>query len=311
MPKAIPLVFFGTPEFALPSLAALVAAGHDVQAVICEPPAASGRGHKIQAQPVDVWATAHGLTVLNPEKLKDKNFLASLRGLNCPVFVLAAYGRMLPEQLLAIPPKGVVNVHPSLLPRYRGPAPIVAALRQGDQETGVSIILLDAGMDTGPLLAQEKTSIAAADTALTLSHRLAEIGAKLLTSALDQYINGDLHVEPQPTTTEPPTRFISKENGHADWQRTAVELERDARAFNPWPTLWTTWQDQPLKIVRARVAPQMPGEPGQVVVVDGTPNVVTGDGSLTLLEIQPAGGRVMAATDFLRGHPAFALARLR
>jgi len=310
MPKTIPLVFFGTPEFAVPSLAALVAAGHDVKAVVCEPPAASGRGHNVKPQPVDVWATAHGLTVLHPKKLKDEDFLASLRALACPVFVLAAYGRILPELLLAIPPKGVVNVHPSLLPKYRGPAPIVTALRQGDNETGVSIMLLDAGMDTGPLLAQEKTSVAADDTALTLSHRLAEVGATLLTNALDQYVNGDLHAQPQPATSEQPTRFITKEDGRADWQRPAVALERDSRAFNPWPTLWTMWQDQPLKILRAQAAEPIPGEPGHVIVVDGAPRVVTGNGSLTLLELQPAGGRVMAAADFLRGHPAFALARL-
>lgn len=311
MPSAIPLVFFGTPEFAVPSLAALLAAGHDVRAVICEPPAAAGRGHKLKPQPVDVWATAHGLNVLHPEKLKDADFLAGLRNLNCPVFVLAAYGRILPAVLLAIPPKGVVNVHPSLLPRYRGPAPIVAALRQGDQKTGVSIMLLDAGMDTGPLLAQEKIAVVADDTALTLSHRLAELGARLLTQTLDQYINGHLPAQPQPTTTEPPTRFISKEDGHADWQRPAVELERDSRALNPWPTLWTTWDGQPLKILRAHVASPIPGEPGQVVVINGTPSVVTSDGSLTLLELQPAGGRPMPAADFLRGHPTFALARLR
>jgi methionyl-tRNA formyltransferase len=310
MSKPQPIVFFGTPEFAVSILEALVSAGHEIRAVITEQPAPQGRGHKLQPQPVDVWASAHGLPVWRPQKLKDEKFLRDLAALDCPLFVLAAYGRILPQAILTIPPNGVVNVHPSLLPRYRGPAPIVTALRQGDAETGVSIMLLDQGMDTGPLLTQEKTAITADDTTTTLSERLAQQGAALLVQTLKGYGNGSLTPKPQPATAEAPTRFITKDDGRADWRRPARELERDSRAFTPWPNLWTTWENKPLKILRAKIIASTPGSPGQVAIVDGQPAIATGDGALLLERLQPAGGRVMPAADFLRGHPAFASARL-
>lgn len=310
MSKAQHVVFFGTPEFAVPTLAALVAAGHEIRAVITEPPAPQGRGHKLQPHAVDVWASAHGLPVWRPQKLKDEKFLTDLAALHCPVFILAAYGRILPQAVLAIPPKGVMNVHPSLLPRYRGPAPIVTALRHGDPETGISIMLLDQGMDTGPLLAQEKTPINPDDTTLTLSERLAQKGATLLVQTLEAYAEGIITPKPQPETSEAPTRFITKEDGRADWQRSAIELERDCRAFTPWPTLWTIWNNEPLKILQAHVTDSTSAAPGHVTVLNGHPVVATGDGALTLSVLQPAGGRAMPAADFLRGHPAFASARL-
>lgn len=310
MPNTAPLVFFGTPEFAVPSLAALITAGYDIRAVITEPPTEQGRGKKIQPHPIDVWASAHGLPVWRPEKLQDENFLNSLRMLNCPIFVLAAYGRILPLSVLNIPAQGVVNVHPSLLPLYRGPAPIVAALRNGDAETGVSIMLLDQGMDTGPLLSQTHVPINSDDTAKTLSDRLSVLGAELLTKTITQFSAGDIQAIPQPQTKKSPTRFIHKADGHADWRRPAVELERDARAFSPWPALWTLWEGQPLKIIQAQVAPPLAGDPGQVINVNGMPHIVTGNGTLILVSVQPAGGRVMSAQDFLHGHPSFGSARL-
>jgi methionyl-tRNA formyltransferase len=296
------VIFMGTPEFAVPSLRALVD-GHEVVGVVTQPDRPAGRGRKVVVSPVKEVALAQGLPLFQPPSLRPPEAVARLAEWRPEVIVVAAFGQILREPVLALPPHGCLNVHASLLPRYRGAAPIAAAILAGEAVTGVTIMRMDEGMDTGPILAQVECPIAPDDTTATLSARLAELGARLLLETLPGWLAGEIEAQPQDGSLATYCRPLQKEDGRLDWTRPAVALDRQVRACEPWPGAYTTWQGQRLKVLRARARPewQAGGQPGQVMALDGGIGVVTGQGALELLEVQLAGKKPMAAGAFALG----------
>ena len=294
------IAFFGTPPFAVPALRACQALG-TVVAVVTQPDRPRGRGQHVTSSAVKAEAERAGLPILQPPKLKGTDFGERLRAMQLDVAVVAAYGRILPTDVLSAPRLGCVNVHASLLPRWRGAAPIQWALASGDPETGVCLMQMEAGLDTGPVLALRRTLIQPDDTAETLQQRLSELGGALIREELPRYLAGVLTPRPQPAEGVTLARLVEKEDGRVDWARPAVELERRVRAFVPWPGAWTQLGPQLLKIWRAQVVPGA-GEPGTVLMGHGTLDVATGGGALRLLEVQPEGKRRMTAAEFLSGH---------
>jgi methionyl-tRNA formyltransferase len=313
------IVFMGTPEFAVPVLLALLEAGHQVPAVVTQPDRAAGRGRRSQASPVKTWALARGLTVLQPPSFRQPEAVAELAATTPQALVVAAYGKLLPAAVLKVPPLGVLNVHPSLLPRHRGPSPVAAAILQGDEVTGVTVMLLDQGMDTGPILAQQTLGpIGPEETTGSLTPRLFHLGAQLLVLALGQWERGEVSPAPQDPDLATASSRITKEDGLLDFQQPAQQLWRQVRAYQPWPGAYTRWQGRLLKLLETALVPETaPASavaPGRVVLLPPgaqTPYAVgTGQGLLGLQRLQLEGGRPMAADELQRGHPAFAEARL-
>jgi methionyl-tRNA formyltransferase len=306
----------GTPEFAVPTLQALhtqsADRGWEVVAVVTQPDRPAGRGQKLVAPPVKEQALAYRLPVLQPASLrKDPAAVDALAELAADVFVVAAYGLILPKRVLALPAYGCINVHASLLPAYRGASPIAAAILDGRAETGVSVMLMDEGMDTGPVLAQARQPIAGDDTTPALSARLAEQGAALLAATLPGWLAGSVPPIPQDELPGGPSvcRLIRKEDGAIDWTQPAAMIERMTRAYAPWPSAYTTWRGAPLKIWQAAVRPgNTPA--GAVVATPDGPAVGTGDGLLLLRSVQPAGKRAMNAISLVNGAPDFVGSRL-
>ena len=299
------MVFFGSPEDAVPALAAVIDAGHTVAAVYTRPDREAGRKRQPTPTPVRVAAEARGLRVETPAGLRGAEVQETLRSLNADVFIVAAYGRILPPEVLAMPRLGAVNIHPSLLPRYRGPSPVATALRDGDAETGVSVMLLDEGMDSGPLLAQSSpVPLNGTERADELTARLFRMGAEMLPGVLDALEAGSLTPTPQDESRVTVTRLIEKEDGNIDWSLPAAEIERMTRAFYPWPGAFTSLAGRNLKILSAVPAGEGKSAPaGTVSVRERKIFVATGDGELELLEVQPEGKRPMSARDFLNGTP--------
>jgi methionyl-tRNA formyltransferase len=302
----------------VPTLRALLEAGHQVAAVYTRPDQPAGRSRRLQPTPVRAAAEALGLPVETPTGLRSAEVQHSLASLRAEVFIVAAYGRILPPDVLAIPRYGVVNIHPSLLPRYRGPSPVATAILEGAAETGVSIMLLDEGMDTGPVLARSiPVRLDGTERAGELTARLFEMGAAMLPQVLRGLEAGELKPEPQKAAAATVTRLIEKEDGRIDWGRPAAEIERAVRAFDPWPGTFTIWGGRTLKVLRAAVGggeagqhaggaggkrqPQAP--PGTVRVAGKRIYVATGEGDLELLSLQPGGRQPVAASDFLNGNP--------
>lgn len=314
----------GTPEFAVPSLEALCdhpdRYGGEVVAVVTQPDRPAGRKRRPQPSPVKVAAQARGLPVLQPESLrKDAAAVQALREFEPSAVVVAAYGLILPKTVLDIPPFGCINVHASLLPAFRGASPINAALLEGCTETGISIMLMDEGLDTGPVLSQATIPIAPQATATSLTTQLAQLGADLLTSTLAQYFAGTIAPTPQSELPGTPSLCgrINKQDGQIDWTQPAAVIERMTRAYTPWPTAYTTWQGEPFKILRAHVQATPPAHaqtpPGTVVQLAQDSHaigVVTGEGLLVLEEVQPAGKRAMDIASFRNGAPHFIGAQL-
>ena len=294
------IAFFGTPPFAVPALRACQAVG-TVVAVVTQPDRPRGRGQHVTSSAVKAEAERAGLPILQPPKLKGTDFGERLRAMQLNVAVVAAYGRILPTDVLSAPRLGCVNVHASLLPRWRGAAPIQWAVASGDPETGVCLMQMEAGLDTGPVLALRRTLIQPDDTAETLQQRLSELGGALIREELPRYLAGVLTPRPQPAEGVTLARLVEKEDGRVDWARPAVELERRVRAFVPWPGAWTQLGPQLLKIWRTEVVPGR-GAPGTVLAAHATLDVATGEGAVRLLELQPEGKRRMAAAEFLSGH---------
>ncbi len=296
----------GSPEFAVPSLEALVGA-QQVVGVVTQPDRPAGRGARLTPPAVKVAALALGLPVLQPERVGAPEALAQLTAWAPEVIVVAAFGQLLPPALLVLPACGCVNVHASLLPRWRGAAPIAAAILAGDTLTGVSLMRMDEGLDTGPLIAQCEEPIRPDDTTGSLTARLARLGADLLLETLPGYLGGERIPRPQPEAGVTFCRPLRKADGRLDWSRSAVELERRVRAMNPWPGAFTIWAGQPLKVLRA--APLLEGDEsgpvGRVVPLQGGAAVVTGGGLLQLLEVQRAGKSALPIEAFLRGQPQF------
>jgi methionyl-tRNA formyltransferase len=298
------VVFMGTSAFAVPSLERLVASRHAVVAVVTQPDRPQGRGRRVAASPVKQVAAARRLRVLQPCRASDPQLLAELNALAPQVIVVAAYGQILRSTLLAVPPLGCVNVHASLLPKYRGAAPINWALIRGEQVTGVTIMLIDETLDTGPILLQSKLAIDASDDAGTLQERLATCGAEVLLEALDGMESGSLEPMPQDHAQATSAPKLRKEDGIIVWGRSADALAHLIRGVTPWPGAVTTHRGRPLRIWRSTpVAMSGAGTPGRVAATDTLGIwVETGDGYLVLGEVQPAGGRRMDAAAYVRGH---------
>lgn len=304
-------IFMGTPDFSVPTLAALLHGGYDVIAVVTQPDRPAGRGRRLELSPVKTFAIQHDLPVLQPPTLKAPEVVAELAELRPDVIVVAAFGQILRPALLELPPYGCINVHASLLPRWRGAAPVQAALLAGDQVTGSTIMRMDAGMDTGPILAQAALAIQPDDMGDTLTARLAQQGAELLAETLPRWLAGQITPQPQDARLATLCRPLRKEQGLIDWARPASEIARAVRAFNPWPAASTVWHGQQLRVLRAKALAGPAGqEPGWVSQAEGALVVATGDGLLRLDELQLAGRAAMSAFDFARGQRSFAASRL-
>lgn len=294
------IVFMGTPEFAVASLRACFDVG-EVVAVVTQPDKPRGRGQELAKPPVKLEAEARGVPVLQPQKLRNTSFAETLRELRPDVCVVTAYGRILPRDVLDVPPRGCVNVHASLLPRFRGAAPIQWAIASGDERTGVCLMRMDEGLDTGPVIACRERSIAPEDTSATLFVSLAELGGALLREALPRYLNGELEPKPQPSEGVVLAPLIDKEEGRLDFTRPAAQLERRLRAFTPWPGSFTSFGGGLLKVHAAKVA-EGKGAPGELLSAGSDGIVIAcGEGALALLEVQPEGKRRMSASEFLSG----------
>lgn len=301
------IVFMGTPEFAVPSLAALARAGHDIPAVVTREDHRAGRGQRTEQSPVKQFALSQGIPVLQPRSLRTAEYHAAIVDLSADLIVVAAFGLILPGQLLALPPHGCLNVHGSMLPRHRGAAPITAAILAGDQEAGISIMLMDEWVDTGPVLRAASLPVQPDDTTGTLSARLAELGAELLTATIPDWIAGALIPTPQPSEGATFAPRIDKRDGLIDWREPVLLLERKVRAYLPWPTAFTTWNGQSLKLLRTHIEEiSAKGEPGHVVD-DGRrkAGVIGGGGVLWLDDVQLAGKRPLPIEAFLRGTSGF------
>lgn len=311
MPAPVRVVFMGTAPLARASLAALLDAPAvaQVAAVVTQPDKPVGRDLRVQPSPVKALALERGLPVLQPARARDPDFLAALRGLAPELVVVAAYGQILPPALLELPPHGCLNVHASLLPRWRGAAPIPWAILAGDAETGVTIMRMDAGLDTGGMIATARTPVREDDTGQTLHDRLATLGADLLVRTIPGWVAGALPARPQPVEGVTYARKIAKEDGRVDWSKPAVQLARELRAFNPWPGAWTALPgpDGPVRIKLWRgeaVATPSGPPPGTVLAADaGGVAVACGAGALRVLELQREGRRRLPARAFLAGNP--------
>jgi len=303
------LAFLGTSEFAVPALGALVDAGHDVIAVYARAPKPAGRGQQERRTPVHELALRLGLPVRTPKSLRNEAEAQAFEALDLDAAVVVSYGHILPKRFLDAPVLGCINIHGSLLPRWRGAAPIHRAILAGDAETGVTTMRMDEGLDTGAMLLAERTPISAADTAETVHDRLAELGARLIVSTLDGLLAKTLEAVPQSEAGVTYAHKLGKEEGALDWRRPAAELERKVRAFDPWPGTWfdvaTESGSERIKVLAAGLA-LAGGMPGTVSVGrDGFPVVACGIGGLKLLRLQRAGKSAQSADAFLRG---FALA---
>lgn len=302
--KSLSVVFAGTPDFSVPALEALSASRHRVLAVYTQPDRPAGRGQQLAMSAVKQCALRHRLPVEQPPTLRDQAAVERLASWNADVMVVVAYGLILPADVLAIPALGCLNIHASLLPRWRGAAPIHRALLAGDAETGVTIMRMDVGLDTGPMLLERTTPIAAADTAASLHDRLAAMGAQALLEALDRLIDGSITARPQPEGGVTYAAKIRKDEAIIDWSRSAPEIARQIRAFNPWPVAETRWNGQQLRIWEASVTDAAAtAAPGTVVSAAATGiRVATGSGLLNLLRVQLAGRKAVSAAEFLNAH---------
>jgi methionyl-tRNA formyltransferase len=296
------IVFFGTPAFAVPSLQALLDGPDTVVGVVCQPDRPAGRGQRLQAPPVKQLAEQHQLSLAQPLKLKSGEFPEQLQAWSPDLAVVAAYGRILPTAILETPRLGCINVHASLLPRYRGAAPIQWAVLNGDDETGVTIMRMNERMDEGDILLQRATPIGVEETYGALQERLAEIGAGALQDALDALAAGNLPATPQDHAAATLAPLIRKEQGAIDWSRPAREIARAVRGFSPWPSAYTTLRGKLLKLHRAHAIDETArAAPGSVVGADQSVRVATGAGVLAIEELQLEGRKALDAATFARG----------
>ena len=306
-------IFMGTPEFAIPSLERLVFSKYEVVAVYTQPDRLAGRGRSLVSPPVKRVALALKLPVMQPGSLKAPNVVSQLAALHPDVIVVAAFGQILPQSVLDIPRYGCINIHPSLLPRFRGASPVAAAILSGDEVTGVSIILMDKGLDTGPILARAQISISTQDTTGSLTARLSQLAVSLLLEVLVRWPRGEITPQPQDEASAIYCGSITKEEGEIDWHLSAIDIWRRVRAFYPWPGCYTSWRGKQLRIIEA-VPLLKTGAPevGQVVAL--TPNaegskaafgVCTGDGILGVVKVQLEGKQAIPAAEFLRGQRQF------
>jgi methionyl-tRNA formyltransferase len=303
--QPLSVLFAGTPEFALPPLQKLIEEGVEIVAVLTQPDRPAGRGKRLRASPVKQLALENGLDVLQPESLKDPVWQQRLAKLKPDLVVVAAYGLMVPAQILTLPRLGCWNIHASLLPRWRGAAPIHRCIEAGDEQTGVCIMQMEVSLDTGPVYKCLATPIGSMDTAGMLHDRLADMGARALKQCVDMAVRGVLpEPEPQDDSLATYAHKLSKAEAELDWNLSAEVLQRKIRAFNPWPVAWCELGGQRLRIWQAEVVDNMTDcEPGQVVIKKQSFIVGTAEKSLKVLEIQRAGGQRMSAEQFLNARP--------
>ncbi len=292
------VVFMGTPEFSVPVLDALIDAGHDIAAVYCQPPRPAGRGKKDRPTPVHARADALGLTVRHPVSLKSPEEQDRFADLSADVAVVVAYGLILPQSILDAPARGCLNIHASLLPRWRGAAPIHRAIIAGDAQTGVCIMQMEAGLDTGPVLLRKATDIGPEETTAQLHDRLSAMGAELIVDALVRL--PELTPEPQPEVGVTYASKIDKAEARIDWALPAIQIDRQIRALSPFPGAWTESDGERIKVLASRLADGQ-GAPGQVL--DSHLNVACGEGAVELLRLQRAGKGAQEKETFLRGRP--------
>ena len=304
------VIYMGTPAFSIPPLERLVESGYQVVGVYTQPDKPAGRGRNVVASPIKSYAEGRDLRVLQPISLRSAEANRELAGLKPDIIVVAAYGRILPPQVVQLPPWGCVNVHPSLLPLHRGPSPVAFTLLEGDDAAGVTLMLLDEGMDSGPIIAQEENAILPHDTVATLTDRLFREGAELLVRSLPFYLRSDIVARPQVEAQATYARKLTKEDGTIQWGLPAVTLWRQVRAYAPWPGSYTRWQGKLLKVLDAVPLPGGEGtQPGAVTLLESVApapvGVVTRDGILGLKRVQLEGKKDVDARDFLLGHGGF------
>ncbi len=296
------LVYMGTPDFAATALTSIIEAGHEVLAVYTQPDKAKGRSKKPVPSPVKEVALSNSLPVYQPEKLRAVEEVERLRALAPEVIVVAAYGQILSQEILDLPKYGCVNIHASLLPKYRGAAPIEWAILDGEHATGVTTMQMNAGLDTGDILEKAATEILPTDTAESLTDRLADLGAKLILSTLLKLAEGSLKPIPQPEESNYAAK-LTKELGNADFTKTAEELERMMRGLYPWPCLYTKIEGKNAKLLSAEVDPAVSGTPGTIVAVTKKSfTIACGSGGLVIKRLQPEGKKEMDAASFLNGN---------
>ena len=312
------IIYMGTPQFAVPALQTLIAGskpglilqeGYEIVTVITRPDKPSGRGKEIVYSPVKQLALSHDIPVWQPGSLKRQDTIEMLAAYQADSYIVAAFGQILPQAVLDLPRYGTLNIHASLLPKYRGVSPISEAILQGDVETGITIMLIDAGVDTGPILLQRAIPITEDDTTGGLTVKLAALGASALAEALPLWVQGKITPQPQDERLASHTRMLHKEDGKLDWNRPAAVLARTVRAFTPWPGAFTNWGNRLLKIISARAVEADNSSEGKVGTVglrkeDGvqTLTVVTGNGLFIIEKLQLEGKKVMSAGEFLRGY---------
>lgn len=305
------VIFAGTPAFAAASLNALIHSTHEVIAVLTQPDRPSGRGKKLRASAVKQLAQENRITVFQPATLNERATLAALESANADVMVVAAYGLLLPEQVLKIPRHGCLNIHASLLPRWRGAAPIQRAIESGDSETGISIMQMDAGLDTGDVITTASLAIEDIDTALSLHDKLARLGARLIVETLDKLESGQIKRQPQDEAGACYAAKLSRDESLIDWRHSAQRVVSKIHAFNPWPGAKTRYRDTELKLYRARVADMDSKKlPGTILRCDKQIIIQADDAGVEILALQKPGGRVMTSEVFLNGFPLAAGERL-
>jgi methionyl-tRNA formyltransferase len=300
------VVFMGSPGFAVPSLEYLVLGGYLIAAVYTQPDRTGGRGRSLTASPVKEAALALGLPVVQPESLKAPGAVKQLADFKPEIIVVAAFGQLLPKAALELPRLGCLNVHPSLLPKFRGASPVAAAILAGEEFSGVSIMLLDEGMDSGPVLARAQVPIADSDTTASLGAKLSLVGAGLLGEVMVGWIRGELKPQPQDESQASYCQPITKDEGEIDWKLSAIDIWRRVRAFYPWPGCFTKWRGKTLKIIEAMPSiAQTPAKAGEVVALDSGFGIGSGDGILNILRVQLEGKQALSAAEFLRGQRDF------
>jgi methionyl-tRNA formyltransferase len=317
------IVFIGTPAFAVPVLRRLNADGFDISAVLTQPDRPAGRGRELRPSPIALAAEDIGLSLLKPRTMRDAKAVAELASLRPEAIVAVAYGQILRQEVLDIPPKGVLNVHPSLLPRWRGPAPVPAAILAGDTTTGITIMLMDAGMDTGPILNQAEHPIDADDTTGTLLSKLAAFGSDLLSDTLSRWLRDEVSPQPQDGSQATVCSLIRKEDAEIDWSLSAADIWRRVRAYNPWPGAYTSLGGEMVHIWEAWPVDSGTAAPGAVVTLtpaqleqlpapsrEAAFAVGTGNGLIAVVQAQRAGRRSLPSADLLRGMPNLIGSRL-
>jgi len=302
------IVFMGTPDFAVPTLNILIQ-HHDVIGVVTQPDKPAGRNNQIKQSPVKEVALQAGIPVLQPKRIRKPEAIEELKQWDADFYIVAAFGQILPQAVLDMPKHASINVHASLLPRWRGAAPIQAAIREGDAETGITIMMIDAGLDTGDILTKRAVTIENDETAQTLHDKLASIGGDLLIETLPKYLSGEVQPQKQDESLVTYASQIKKEDGQIDWSQSAVSVERLVRAFTPWPGTFTFWNDKQLKIHSGTNGDEQAPQ-GQVIEKNGQIAIGTGDGLYYPKEIQLSGKKRMSINDFANGYSDFVGATL-